>query len=93
MKSKIRIAYRVIILITSHISTNASYRHGWIVIGFQMMQSVGGGTGSGFGSLLLNRLREEYPDRMCVSIISMIAVELFNNNIPETLSYACRNDC
>lgn len=28
------------------------------------MQSIGGGSGSGLGSLVLNRLREEYPDRM-----------------------------
>jgi hypothetical protein len=27
------------------------------------MQSIGGGSGSGLGSLILNRLREEYPDR------------------------------
>jgi hypothetical protein len=26
------------------------------------MQSIGGGSGSGLGSLVLNRLREEYPD-------------------------------
>ncbi len=32
--------------------------------GFQIMQSIGGGSGSGLGSLVLNRLREEYPDRM-----------------------------
>jgi tubulin beta len=28
------------------------------------MQSIGGGSGSGLGSLILNRLREEYPDRI-----------------------------
>jgi tubulin beta len=32
--------------------------------GFQIMQSIGGGSGSGLGSLVLNRLREEYPDRI-----------------------------
>ena len=31
------------------------------------MQSIGGGSGSGLGSLILNRLREEYPDRMSSS--------------------------
>ncbi|CAF1312382.1 unnamed protein product [Adineta ricciae] len=35
--------------------------------GFQIMQGIGGGSGSGLGSLVLNRLREEYPDRMIVS--------------------------
>ncbi|KAG8965787.1 Tubulin beta-2 chain [Tulasnella sp. 419] len=32
--------------------------------GFQIIQSLGGGTGSGLGSLLLGKLREEAPDRM-----------------------------
>ena len=32
--------------------------------GFQLCHSLGGGTGSGLGMLLLNTLREEYPDRM-----------------------------
>lgn len=35
-----------------------------IGIGFQITQSIGGGSGSGLGSLVLNRLREEYPDRL-----------------------------
>ncbi|KAF9223303.1 beta-tubulin [Gyrodon lividus] len=32
--------------------------------GFQIIHSLGGGTGAGLGSLLLSKLREEYPDRM-----------------------------
>ncbi|XP_019866612.1 tubulin beta chain-like isoform X2 [Aethina tumida] len=32
--------------------------------GFQVIHSLGGGTGSGLGSLLLQKLREEYPDRI-----------------------------
>ncbi|KAI9197070.1 tubulin beta-4 chain [Polychytrium aggregatum] len=32
--------------------------------GFQMTHSLGGGTGSGMGSLLVSKIREEYPDRM-----------------------------
>jgi tubulin beta len=32
--------------------------------GFQLFHSLGGGTGSGLGSLLLGKLREEYPDRI-----------------------------
>lgn len=32
--------------------------------GFQLVHSLGGGTGSGLGTLILNKLREEYPDRM-----------------------------
>jgi tubulin beta len=32
--------------------------------GFQMTHSLGGGTGSGMGSLVISKLREEYPGRV-----------------------------
>jgi len=32
--------------------------------GFQISHSLGGGTGSGFGTLLLTKIKEEFPDRM-----------------------------
>ncbi|KZP22673.1 tubulin-domain-containing protein [Athelia psychrophila] len=32
--------------------------------GFQLLHSLGGGTGAGLGTLMLSKLREEYPDRM-----------------------------
>jgi len=32
--------------------------------GFQLCHSLGGGTGSGLGTLLMSKIREEYPDRM-----------------------------
>ncbi|PIN98193.1 hypothetical protein AB205_0155320, partial [Aquarana catesbeiana] len=32
--------------------------------GFQLVHSLGGGTGSGMGTLLINKIREEYPDRI-----------------------------
>ncbi|TBU33607.1 beta-tubulin 2 [Dichomitus squalens] len=32
--------------------------------GFQILHSLGGGTGAGLGSLLLSKFREEFPDRM-----------------------------
>ncbi|XP_013141907.1 PREDICTED: tubulin beta chain-like [Papilio polytes] len=32
--------------------------------GFQLTHSLGGGTGSGLGTLLLSKIREEYPDRI-----------------------------
>ncbi|XP_067868875.1 tubulin beta chain-like isoform X5 [Heterodontus francisci] len=35
--------------------------------GFQITHSLGGGTGAGMGTLLLNKIREEYPDRMMLS--------------------------
>jgi len=35
--------------------------------GFQITHSLGGGTGSGMGTLLISKIREEYPDRMMCS--------------------------
>lgn len=32
--------------------------------GFQLAHSLGGGTGSGLGTLLISKIREEYPDRI-----------------------------
>src|SRR5271170_6417538 len=32
--------------------------------GFQITHSLGGGTGAGMGTLLISKIREEYPDRM-----------------------------
>jgi len=32
--------------------------------GFQLTHSLGGGTGSGMGTLLISKLKEEYPDRL-----------------------------
>jgi tubulin beta len=35
--------------------------------GFQLTHSLGGGTGSGLGTLLMTKLREEFPDRIISS--------------------------
>ncbi|VDN58688.1 unnamed protein product [Dracunculus medinensis] len=35
--------------------------------GFQFTQSLGGGTGSGMGTLLIAKVREEFPDRVVAS--------------------------
>ncbi|KAG2601409.1 hypothetical protein PVAP13_5KG590000 [Panicum virgatum] len=35
--------------------------------GFQVCHSLGGGTGSGMGTLLISKVREEYPDRMMLT--------------------------
>ncbi|CAL8101919.1 unnamed protein product [Calicophoron daubneyi] len=35
--------------------------------GFQLEHSLGGGTGSGLGTLILSKIREEYPDRINVT--------------------------
>ncbi|CAN1290220.1 Tubulin beta-1 chain [Linum perenne] len=35
--------------------------------GFQVCHSLGGGTGSGMGTLLISKIREEFPDRMMLT--------------------------
>ena len=35
--------------------------------GFQVCHSLGGGTGSGMGTLMISKIREEYPDRMMMT--------------------------
>ena len=37
------------------------------ITGFQVCHSLGGGTGSGMGTLLISKIREEYPDRMMMT--------------------------
>lgn len=39
----------------------------WYETGFQICHSLGGGTGSGMGTLLISKIREEYPDRMMMT--------------------------
>jgi len=53
--------------------------------GFQVTQSLGGGTGSGLGSLLMSKVREEYPDRIMSAFsvlpsprVSNVVVEPYN---------------
>ncbi|KAF8960035.1 beta-tubulin 2 tubb2 [Flammula alnicola] len=53
--------------------------------GFQILHSLGGGTGAGLGSLMLSKLREEYPDRMMATFsilpspkVSETVVEPYN---------------
>ena len=36
--------------------------------GFQLVHSLGGGTGAGMGTLLVSKVREEYPDRIMETI-------------------------
>jgi tubulin beta len=40
-----------------------------------MTHSLGGGTGSGMGTLLISKIREEYPDRImatCMIFLNLI---------------------
>ena len=55
---------------------------------FQITHSLGGGTGAGMGTLLIFKIREEFPDRM-MAIFSVVSsfkmsdtvVELYNATI------------
>lgn len=50
--------------------------------GFQMTHSIGGGTGSGMGTLLLSKIREEYPDRI-VSSFSVLPSPKVSDTVVE----------
>jgi tubulin beta len=39
--------------------------------GFQITHSLGGGTGAGMGTLLISKIREEYPDRYVLSLFNI----------------------
>merc|ERR1712100_555115 len=39
--------------------------------GFQLCHSLGGGTGAGMGTLLISKIREEYPDRVMLTFSVM----------------------
>ena len=47
--------------------------------GFQLTHSLGGGTGSGMGTLLISKIREEYPDRIMntFSVVPSPKVQLY----------------
>ncbi|KAJ2146402.1 Tubulin beta-2 chain [Coemansia sp. RSA 678] len=50
--------------------------------GFQFTHSLGGGTGSGMGTLLLSKIREEYPDRM-MSTFSVVPSPKVSDTVVE----------
>ncbi|KAK8800563.1 hypothetical protein WA158_006881 [Blastocystis sp. Blastoise] len=56
--------------------------------GFQLTHSLGGGTGSGMGTLLLSKIKEEFPDRMVLTFsvfpspkVSDTVVEPYNTTL------------
>ena len=50
--------------------------------GFQLCHAVAGGTGSGFGTLMLQKLREEYPDAMLCTY-SVLPSPLVSDSVVE----------
>lgn len=50
--------------------------------GFQLVHSIGGGSGAGMGSLLMSRLRDEYQDRI-INSFSVIPSEKVSETVVE----------
>ncbi|KAG5977393.1 hypothetical protein E4U55_006848 [Claviceps digitariae] len=53
-----------------------------VLQGFQVTHSLGGGTGSGMGTLLLSKIREEFPDRM-LATFSVLPSQQFSDTVVE----------
>merc|ERR1712240_290634 len=51
--------------------------------GFQLTHSLGGGTGSGMGTLLISKIREEYPDRI-MNTYSVVPSPKVSDTVVET---------
>ncbi|OAF71084.1 hypothetical protein A3Q56_01119 [Intoshia linei] len=60
--------------------------------GFQMSHSLGGGTGSGMGTLIINTIREEYPDRM-LTTTSIIPSRKVSNTVIEDYNSILSTNC
>ena len=54
--------------------------------GFQLTHSLGGGTGSGMGTLLISKIREEYPDRI-MNTFSVVPSPKVSSKIHFSLKY------
>lgn len=54
--------------------------------GFQFCHSLGGGTGSGMGTLLLSKLKEEYPDKIS-QVFAVFSTKQVSDAVVEP--YAC----
>jgi tubulin beta len=53
-----------------------------VLQGFQLMHSLGGGTGSGMGTLLVSKIREEFPDRI-ISTYSVVPSPKVSDTVVE----------
>ena len=54
--------------------------------GVQLFHSIGGGTGSGLGTLLASKVKEEYPDRM-LSSFSVLPSPKVSDTVVEVCSF------
>jgi len=61
------------------------------LIGFQITHSLGGGTGAGMGTLLISKIREEYPDRMMCTY-SVVPSPKVSDTVVEVRSSTVHSD-
>ena len=55
--------------------------------GFQLTHSLGGGTGSGMGTLLISKIREEFPDRIMNTFSVVPSPKVTTTTTPLRLSF------
>lgn len=53
--------------------------------GFQLTHSLGGGTGSGMGTLLMSKIREEYPERIMTTYSVMPSPKVAERTVQRLL--------
>ena len=68
----------------------------FLFAGFQVCHSLGGGTGSGMGTLIISKIREEYPDWMMLTFsvfpspkVSHMVVEPYNATLSVQMNVWC----
>jgi len=49
--------------------------------GFQLTHSLGGGTGAGMGTLLISKIREEYPDRVMLTFSIVPSPKVYTDTV------------
>jgi len=54
--------------------------------GFQITHSLGGGTGSGMGTLLISKIREEFPDRMMATFSVIPSPKVSTYLLPQVIA-------
>jgi len=57
--------------------------------GFQLSHSLGGGTGAGMGTLLISKIREEYPDRIMLTFSIVPSPKVRPWNLGCCIARAC----
>ena len=61
--------------------------------GFQITHSLGGGTGAGMGTLLISKIREEYPDRMMATYSVVPSPKVSDTVVEVSGFFRCCKGC